>query len=176
VADEFLRLAAVEQRDIINAAAPELKILPAVAEKDVWVCFVLNVLFSIPNRKPMVFKGGTSLSKVFNLIERFSEDVDLSINFLRDYGDAISKTKAGSIRKEIEANLQQYKEKVLIPALMNQAREYNLTVEPGSTQWELHVNYKSVLASSIEYIKTRVKIELSGRNETEPSQQHTVRP
>lgn len=74
MADEFLKLASEERREVINAAAPELGILPAVAEKDVWVCFVLNVLFSIPDRRPMVFKGGTSLSKVFKLIKRFSED------------------------------------------------------------------------------------------------------
>ena len=58
MADEFLRLNSADQREIINAAAAELKILPAVAEKDVWVCFVLNVLFSIRDRRPMVFKGG----------------------------------------------------------------------------------------------------------------------
>ena len=73
MATEFLSLPKQEQREVINAASPDLGILPAVAEKDVWVCWVLNVLFSISGR-PMVFKGGTSLSKVFNLIKRFSAD------------------------------------------------------------------------------------------------------
>ena len=89
---------------------PMLRILPAVVEKDVWVCWVLDVLFSIPARRPMVFKGGTSLSKVFNLIKRFSEDIDISINFLQDYEAPISKTKASNIREEIEANLQTIQE------------------------------------------------------------------
>jgi hypothetical protein len=57
-----------------------------------------------------------------------------------------------------------------------QAKKLDLTVESGDTEWEIRVNYKSVLASSVDYIKTRVKIELSGRNETEPSDKHTVRP
>lgn len=176
VADEFLKLTTDERREVINAAAPELGILPAVAEKDVWVCFVLNVLFSIPDRRPMVFKGGTSLSKVYKLIKRFSEDIDVSVNFLQDYGDKISKTKAGSIRHEIESNLQTYKKEVLLPALDKHAKLHDLTVEPGDTEWEIHINYKSVLASGVDYIKPRVKIELSGRNETEPSEQHTIQP
>jgi hypothetical protein len=176
VADEFLKLSPLDQREVINAAAPQLRILPAVAEKDVWVCFVLNVLFSIPDRRPMVFKGGTSLSKVFNLIERFSEDIDISVNFLKDYGDSVSKTKASSVRDKIEANLQVYKTGVLLPALQEQVKDHDLTVELGDTEWEIHVNYKSVLAGGADYIKTRVKIELSGRNETEPSEKHTIRP
>jgi hypothetical protein len=176
VATEFLKLSQEEQREVINAASPGIGILPAVAEKDVWVCWVLNVLFSIPGRRPMVFKGGTSLSKVFNLIKRFSEDIDISINFIQDYGSPISKTKAGNIKDEIEANLQTYKKDVLVPALVEQAKKLDLTVEPGDTEWEIHVNYKSVLASGVDYIKTRVKIELSGRNDTEPSEKHTVKP
>lgn len=176
MADEFLRLAVADQREVINAAGPELGILPAVAEKDVWVCFVLNVLYSIPGRRPMVFKGGTSLSKVFNLIKRFSEDIDISVNFLQDYQEPISKTRAGDLREEIEAKLQTYKKDVLFPALEQQAKQFGLAVTPGDTDWEIDVNYKSVLASGVDYIKTRVKIELSGRNQTEPSEKHTVRP
>lgn len=176
MADEFLKLSPADQREVINAAAPLLGILPAVAEKDVWVCFVLNALFSIPQRRPMVFKGGTSLSKVFNLIERFSEDIDISVNFLQDYGEPISKTKATNIREEIEANLQTYKNDLLFPALQKQVKAFDLKLEPGDTEWEIHINYRSVLASGVDYIKTRVKIELSGRNETEPSKEHKVRP
>lgn len=176
MASEFLKLSGEEQKDVINAAAPKVGILPAVVEKDVWVCVVLDFLFSIPNRRAMVFKGGTSLSKVYGLIKRFSEDIDISINFLKDYGTPISKTKAGNIREEIEANLQTYKESVLVPALTESAKKYDLSVKPGDTEWEIDINYKSVLATSAGYIKPRVKIELSGRNEIEPSTNRKVRP
>ncbi len=176
MAPEFLKLTPEEQRDVINAASSGIGLLPAVVEKDVWVCWVLDVLFSTPGRRPMVFKGGTSLSKVFNLIKRFSEDIDISINFLQDYEAPISKTKASNIREEIEAKLQTYKDSVIVPAIAESAKSFGLTVEPGDSRWELHVNYNSVLASGIDYIKTRVKIELSGRNETEPSQTNVVRP
>lgn len=115
MADEFLRLSSADQQEVINAAAPKLGILPAVVEKDVWVCFVLDALFAIPGRRPMVFKGGTSLSKVFNLIERFSEDIDISVNFLQDYGESISKTRASKFREEIESNLQTYRKRSSFP-------------------------------------------------------------
>lgn len=177
MADEFLKLSQQEQRDVLTAASARMNMLPAVAEKDVWACFVLNILFSIPERRPMVFKGGTSLSKVFGLIKRFSEDIDISVNFLQDYESPMSsKTKATRIRDEIEPKLQAYKNDVLLPALANEASQFGLTVEPGDSDFEIHVNYPSVLATGIEYIKTRVKIELSGRNETEPSKQVTIRP
>ena len=172
MADEFLKLPQQEQRDVLTAASAGMNMLPAVAEKDVWVCFVLNILFSIPERRPMVFKGGTSLSKVFGLIKRFSEDIDISVNFLQDYESPMSsKTKATRVRDEIEPKLQAYKNDVLLPALANEASQFGLTVEPGDSDFEIHVNYPSVLATGIEYIKSRVKIELSGRNETEPSKQ-----
>ena len=131
MATEFLKLARDEQKDAINAASPRLGILPEVVEKDIWVCMVLDVLFSIPDRRPMVFKGGTSLSKVFNLINRFSEDIDLSINFLKDYTGPFSKTKASNMRQEIEEKLQKYKESVIIPALVERAKGFDSLIRPS---------------------------------------------
>ena len=61
---------------------------PAVVEKDFWVCLTLDYLFSdSPWRKNLAFKGGTSLSKAFDLIRRFSEDIDLILDWrLLGYG------------------------------------------------------------------------------------------
>ena len=54
----------------------------AVVEKDFWVCWTLKHLFEHPDlSKLMIFKGGTSLSKVFGLIDRFSEDIDLILDW-----------------------------------------------------------------------------------------------
>ncbi len=62
--------------------------LPAIMEKDFWVCWTLRRMFEVMKVRPqLIFKGGTSLSKVFNAIERFSEDVDLSLS-RRDLGFA----------------------------------------------------------------------------------------
>ena len=53
----------------------------AVIEKDFWVCWTLKLLFALdPSPARLIFKGGTSLSKVYGVIQRFSEDIDLSLN------------------------------------------------------------------------------------------------
>jgi hypothetical protein len=60
----------------VRAADAMGQLSPAIIEKDFWVCWVLDALFSSPRwRDKMIFKGGTSLSKVFHVINRFSEDI-----------------------------------------------------------------------------------------------------
>ena len=64
---------------------------PAIIEKDFWVCWALHRLFDVVRFRPqLIFKGGTSLSKAYNAVERFSEDVDLSLS-RRDLGFAGSR-------------------------------------------------------------------------------------
>ena len=69
------------ERELFFRAAIDIKDMPfEIIEKDYWVVWVLKKLFSIEKMKPyLTFKGGTSLSKVYGLIDRFSEDIDLSI-------------------------------------------------------------------------------------------------
>ena len=92
---------------------------PAIVEKDFWVCWILKHLFSEPTLKgQMVFKGGTSLSKVFGLIDRFSEDIDLILNWrLLGYGPEEgndpyqtiqSKTKQSRYNQEMNARAAEY--------------------------------------------------------------------
>ena len=78
----FLALPGQERRDVFAAAARRLDTLPGYIEKDFWVCLVLDALFNrLPSGHPkLLFKGGTSLSKAFGLIQRFSEDIDLVVH------------------------------------------------------------------------------------------------
>lgn len=73
---EFLTFSEQDRRDIFEANASRLDTLPSYVEKDLWVCIVLDAIFNgLPDGHPrLLFKGGTSLSKVFGLINRFSED------------------------------------------------------------------------------------------------------
>ncbi len=72
----------VERGEIFGATASALAITPAAAEKDFWLCWVLMQLFDVPELATCLrFKGGTSLSKCFNLIQRFSEDIDLVLDW-----------------------------------------------------------------------------------------------
>lgn len=70
------------RRELFRETARKMGIHEAIVEKDFWVCAVLEVLFSSPDwKRKFIFKGGTSLSKVYGLIERFSEDIDLILDW-----------------------------------------------------------------------------------------------
>ena len=91
---KFTDLIASEQREIIQRVQAEKRLQLQIIEKDWWVTEILRALFSLPYAEHISFKGGTNLSKCWNLIERFSEDVDIAID--REYlgfGGVLSKTQ-----------------------------------------------------------------------------------
>ncbi|MCU1252570.1 MAG: hypothetical protein JWQ49_5599 [Edaphobacter sp.] len=95
---------ASDRRDLFQESASRLGMNPAIVEKDFWVCWILRLLFAEPTLKDqMVFKGGTSLSKVFGLIDRFSEDIDLVLDWrlLGYHQEGAQVTERSFIRKPI---------------------------------------------------------------------------
>ena len=101
----FLDLPADERRLYIEQAAVRRNISPVVMEKDFWVCWLLGILFESEFAGSLVFKGGTSLSKVFGVIERFSEDIDLSLSptFLQLSEAGTSRNQANKWMTKAEA-------------------------------------------------------------------------
>lgn len=77
---DFLTLPSDERRLYIEQAAIQRNISPVIMEKDFFVCWLLSILFESEFADSLVFKGGTSLSKIFDAINRFSEDIDLSLS------------------------------------------------------------------------------------------------
>jgi predicted nucleotidyltransferase component of viral defense system len=78
---QFLDLTSERRALAFGQVATQRAIDPVIIEKDFWVCWILGVIFDLRELAPhLVFKGGTSLSKVFGAIDRFSEDVDLSLS------------------------------------------------------------------------------------------------
>src|SRR5262249_73861 len=108
MAESFLHLSASEQSQILRGLGPRLSRSPTFLEKDVWVCWVLQALFTMPNRLPMAFKGGTSLSKVFGAIARFSEDVDITLDYrglegsFDPFAKGISNTRLKKFSEELK--------------------------------------------------------------------------
>ena len=78
MADVFLQLSAEDRRDALGVAADRSGRPTHLLEKDVWVVWALATLYAAPLGEHLVFKGGTSLSKAYQVIRRFSEDVDLT--------------------------------------------------------------------------------------------------
>ncbi len=90
---EFAALAQADRADALVVAARKKGMHPAIVEKDFWVCWTLDYLFrESVYRDSFAFKGGTSLSKGFNLIERFSEDIDLIFDWRLLGYETISET------------------------------------------------------------------------------------
>jgi predicted nucleotidyltransferase component of viral defense system len=88
---EILKAPAEEQRDLFLGAAHRLGTPEQYIEKDFWVCWILDALFNgLEKGGPrLLFKGGTSLSKAYGLISRFSEDIDITV-FRHDLGQSMS--------------------------------------------------------------------------------------
>ena len=78
--DRFAKLAADERKPYFEETANRRNSTNTAIEKDFWVCWTLKHLFALHDIPELRFKGGTSLSKVFNLIRRFSEDIDISLS------------------------------------------------------------------------------------------------
>ena len=101
MAEAFLALSAAERRDVLGIAADRLGRPAHLLEKDVWVVWALQVLFESAVKDHLVFKGGTSLSKAYGVIDRFSEDVDITYDIrtlvpdlVEARGDAIPATSS----------------------------------------------------------------------------------
>lgn len=76
----WLNIPKETQINAYNQVAEHIGIPPSVVEKDWWVVRILEIVFKTSAAEHLVFKGGTSLSKSWNLIHRFSEDIDLAID------------------------------------------------------------------------------------------------
>jgi predicted nucleotidyltransferase component of viral defense system len=109
-----------DRRQLFRETAARQGIGPGLAEKDFWVCWSLHKLFSCPEISPhVIFKGGTCLSKVYHVIERFSEDIDLILNWkmlTRDDPCGVrSNTAQQKFNKTLEEGAERYIREHLFP-------------------------------------------------------------
>lgn len=178
----FFTLDEDDRREIIQKAAVDSGVPEDVLEKDIWLVWTLKKLFEIPNVPDMAFKGGTALSKVFGAIERFSEDVDISVNYRElatDLADADLSQMSKSAKKKASDKLRKLLTKlshdVLVPHLKSAVDDLMsdgvCKIEVDETGEKIRLQYPSV-AAKIGYLKDEVLIELGGRNPTEPNQLH----
>lgn len=186
MAESFLQLDANEQSQIYRALSPQLSRSPAVLEKDVWVCWVLQTLFTMPGRLPMAFKGGTSLSKVFGAIARFSEDVDITLDYrgldpsFDPFAAGTSKTQQKKFSEALKAFVRDHAQSMVVPHFQTRltaefaSNEYRVEVSDDGEL--LRVHYPSVLALPGDYLANSVLIEFGGRNITEPNEDHEISP
>ena len=178
------------ERELFFRAAIDIKDMPfEIIEKDYWVVWVLKRLFSQEKMKPyLTFKGGTSLSKVYGLIDRFSEDIDLSIE--RDFfgfgephnpENAPSKKKQNAIIDNLSKACSNYVQTEMLASLKE-----TFTAELRTTDgWQIFSDPEDPDAQSLlfeypsstsktAYIRPLVKIEIGARSEHWPISEHKI--
>ena len=186
VPEQFLHLPAGDRKEILQTAAARLGQQTTVLEKDVWVCWILQTLFSMPDAHPMAFKGDTSLSKVYGAINRFSEDVDITLDYrafddgFNPFAKGVSNTAVRKFSKRLKRYVLQYASNLIAPYIRNHLEalpgpdEYGIEVsKDGEKIW---IQYPSAVESGDGYLKSSILIELGGRNVIDPNERHTVTP
>jgi hypothetical protein len=192
--DKVATMAVKDRMELFAETAARKRLQVSLIEKDFWVCWSLGRLFSLPKQPAsMIFKGGTSLSKVFNIIRRFSEDVDLSLN-REDLGfvgeknpqEAPSGKKAQKLIAEISETCKRVIREELVPSIEKSCA--SIIGTPGDT-WSIAIDehdpqtviFKYPHGGPAEsstgraYIQPTVRLELGARSDHWPAEDHTVR-
>lgn len=180
---EFFQLSVAERLDALNAAADTSGLLPHLLEKDIWVVWSLQHLFAGPYAEHLVFKGGTSLSKAYGVIRRFSEDVDLTYDIRAIAGDLVgdadaplpaSKSQEKKWSKEIRARLSDWVYSEIVPRLKHDLEQQGLPAKVRAEGDKVFINY-APLATGTGYVAPAVMLEFGARSTGEPSEPRVIR-
>lgn len=178
-----------ERIAMLQRAEEKFHINQVAIEKDWWVTIVLNALFKCSCAGQLIFKGGTSLSKGWNLIERFSEDIDLSVHHEFFGIEKTTKNQREKLRKkarryfldvvsaELDDNLKELGVKGYRIENIVEDIDANGKVSPVASDKDpsvILVHYGSILGHGIEYIPPRVKIEVSCLSMNEPTEDRLI--
>jgi len=175
---KFSELSEREKIDTIEVLHTRTGQLEVVIEKDWWVTTVLRALFAMPYAAHLSFKGGTSLSKCWNLIQRFSEDCDIAVNreFLGFNGtlsktqisDRLRRASCSFVRERLQFDLAQRLEADGVnPALFSV--KVNITPITTTDPEIIEIIYQTLFIESA-YIQPVIRLEISGRSMNEPLQ------
>ncbi|CAH0356685.1 nucleotidyl transferase AbiEii/AbiGii toxin family protein [Sphingobium sp. CECT 9361] len=201
--DEFARRPAEERRAFFAEAAARRDLTPLIVEKDFWVCWTLRRLMGVPElAKVLTFKGGTSLSKAFGIIKRFSEDIDLTINraapLLGEVASPMASDISGKERerrgKALGAAAQDWVGTILLPTLAQAIEEvlgtrdgWSIEADPDDKDRQTvlfnypassgyGLDYGNTYGGRTGYVQPRIKLEFGARGDPEPFEQRDILP
>ncbi|MDD9727603.1 nucleotidyl transferase AbiEii/AbiGii toxin family protein [Roseovarius sp. SK2] len=185
--DAFANDTPANRDEAFRQAAAELGFAKAIVEKDFWVCWSLQHLFALPSfGDHLIFKGGTSLSKAYDVIHRFSEDVDLSLDRAQ-FGfegdrDPENPGLSGGKRKSLLQDLQEAAEATVAGPLIGEInttfsarldQPFSLQIDEDDPQTILFA-YPSLGGDDPAYIKPVVRFEFGARGAQLPADQRTI--
>ncbi|PWJ87637.1 nucleotidyltransferase AbiEii toxin of type IV toxin-antitoxin system [Mesorhizobium loti] len=177
MADLFLHLPIEDRREALGVAADRSGRPAHLLEKDVWVVWALATLYGSALGEHLVFKGGTSLSKAYQVIRRFSEDVDLTYDIraiapdlVGDDGEALPETRSeekrwsSEVRKRLPNWVEGSVQPIIADALAAEALAAAIRVEGE----KLFIDYEAATAGS-GYVARSVMLEFGARSTGEPA-------
>lgn len=175
----WLKLTDDQRRTSLAQAEARSGIIPKALEKDWWVTLTLKALFQTPYAELLIFKGGTSLSKCWKLINRFSEDIDIAMSpqlFGMEYRESPGSSYLSKLKKiGCAFTSNELKDALMEQLLALGVPEGTITIEAGKVidgmpdkdPQELFIKYTSLYAPN-PYLADEVKIEVSVRSKLEP--------
>lgn len=184
MADSWFTLSREDQAEALEVAAAQTGRPPHLLEKDIWVVWALSAIYGSALADKLTFKGGTSLSKVYKIIDRFSEDIDLTYDIrevvpdlLRDGNPIpVSSSQAKKITDRVRERLPQWIEgevqPILLSALERDGLRASLTLA-GNEKEKLILTYEPIKVGT-GYSAPTIQLEFGGRATGEPHQRHTV--
>jgi Nucleotidyl transferase AbiEii toxin, Type IV TA system len=196
--DKVARLSPDDLAALFGETGAGRGVAEIIIEKDFWVCWTLKRLFDLPKgaTATLVFKGGTSLSKAFGAIRRFSEDIDLSfdradLGFVGDRDpekEGTSRKQATRLINDLVTEVERHIAEELLPAL--HAAIVKQLGEPTNGEWSLEIDatdaqtvnfhYPRALSAAeyegMAYITPRVKLEFGARGDPWPTDEKIIRP
>jgi hypothetical protein len=180
VAESYLALSRDDQREVLEQARARTDRPTHLLEKDVWVVWTLGVLFDSPLATELTFKGGTSLSKVYKLIDRFSEDIDLTYDIRKLINDLMSSDEflpssrsqankwSRAVRERLPDLIATHIQPVLEAAL---ARDHlDAKLEIGGVENDKLLLHYPAIKHGTGYVSPVVTLEFGGRATGEPHQ------
>ena len=185
--DKFLKRPKAEIVGVFEEVSARLELQSHIIEKDFWVCWTLLKLYSIPEfMSTIIFKGGTSLSKAYGVIERLSEDIDLTID----------KTVLGDLKDPTENGISGKEQSRRIDALVNSAENYVATQllsrlnevigqSLNDKNWKLEIDEydkqtilfyypQAIVINEKSYIKPVIRLELGARGGIIPKEDKVI--
>jgi hypothetical protein len=179
--ESYLTLSRADRLEALGVAATESGRPVHLLEKDIWVVWTLDALFSSEFGKHLVFKGGTSLSKAYDVIGRFSEDIDVTYD-VRELipelvGDAApiprSNSQAKRWRDAIDRKLSAWVRDKALLVITEHIAATGVDVKVAVDGTELYVDYAS-LAQGQGYVSPRVTVEFGARSTGEPCEERPI--
>jgi hypothetical protein len=185
MAESWFALSPEDQKEALAVAAAESGWPANLLEKDIWVVWALQTLGAEQQLlETLTFKGGTSLSKAYGLIDRFSEDVDLTLNIQHlwpdvDLAPAVNPTQAHKRRKAADKKLKEWVREVPLPLLQGGAAGAGVTLELDLEQPEagrrqpptIVIHYQPLIPApdnSSGYVRPTVRLEFGAHSTGEP--------